>query len=58
MALAMALSKSIYLETPLPVIPGLSSQKPQQQEVLAHPHRDVSVSCLLTDKNLILFLYR
>ena len=43
MALAMALSKSIYLETPLPVIPGLSSHKPQAQEVLAHPHRDVSV---------------
>ncbi len=43
MALALALSKSIYLETPLPVIPGLSSQKPQPQEVLAHPHRDVSL---------------
>ena len=58
LALAMALSKSIYLETPLPVIPGLSSQKPQQQEVLAHPHRDVSVCCLLTDKILILLRHR
>ena len=52
LALALALSKSIYHETPLPVIPGLSAQKLQQQqqqshnlssqEVLAHPHRDVS----------------
>ena len=58
MALAMALSKSIYLETPLPVIPGLSSQKPQQQEVLAHPHRDVSVCCLLTDRIVILSRHR
>ena len=38
-ALALALSKSIYLEAPLPVIPGLS---PQKSHVLAHPHRDVS----------------
>ena len=38
LALAMALSKSIYHETPLPVIPGLSYHK---QDVLAHPHRDV-----------------
>ena len=38
LALAMALSKSIYMETPLPVIPGLSSLK---SDVLAHPHRDV-----------------
>ena len=40
MALALALSKSLYLETPLSVIPGLSA--PASQEVLAHPHRDVS----------------
>lgn len=40
LALAMALSKSIYLESPLPVIPGLSSQK-SCQDVLAHPHRDM-----------------
>jgi len=40
LALAMALSKSIYLETPLPVIPGLSSQK-SCQDVIAHPHRDM-----------------
>ena len=38
LALAMALSKSIYMETPLPVIPGLSALK---SDVLAHPHRDV-----------------
>ena len=38
-ALALALSKSIYLEAPLPVIPGLS---PGKSQVLAHPHRDVS----------------
>ena len=42
-ALAMALSKSIYMETPLPVIPGLSAQK---NEVLAHPQRDVSKDIL------------
>lgn len=40
MALALALSKSLYLETPLQVIPGLSA--PASQVVLAHPHRDVS----------------
>ena len=40
MALALALSKSLYLETPLSVIPGLSA--PTSQDVLAHPHRDVS----------------
>ena len=39
-ALAVALSKSLYHETPLSVIPGLSA--PTSQEVLAHPHRDVS----------------
>jgi mitogen-activated protein kinase kinase kinase 1 len=39
MALALALSKSLYLETPLSVIPGLSA--PASQEVLAHPHRDM-----------------
>merc|ERR1719233_2526117 len=37
LALAMALSKSIYLESPLPVIPGLSQKS--SQDVLAHPHR-------------------
>jgi hypothetical protein len=46
LALALALSKSIYHETPLPLIPGLSAQKLQlsnaSQDVLAHPHRDVS----------------
>ena len=42
MALALALSKSLYLETPLSVIPGLSA--PASQEVLAHPHRDVSTA--------------
>ena len=41
LALALALSRSIYLESPLPVIPGLSCHKPHQ-DVLAHPHRDVS----------------
>ena len=41
LALAMAMSKSIYLESPLPVIPGLSSVA-AQHDVLAHPHRDVS----------------
>jgi len=40
LALAMALSRSIYVESPLPVIPGLS-QKPCQ-DVLAHPHRDIA----------------
>ena len=40
LALAMALSKSIYLESPLPVIPRLSQKS--SQDVLAHPHRDVS----------------
>jgi len=39
MALALALSKSLYLETPLSVIPGLSA--PSSQDVLAHPHRDM-----------------
>ena len=41
LALAMALSRSASYETPLPVIPGLS-QKTSCQDVLAHPHRDVS----------------
>lgn len=40
LALALALSKSLYLETPLSVIPGLSA--PSTHDVLAHPHRDVS----------------
>eukprot|EP00092_Neocalanus_flemingeri_P005834 GFUD01006278.1.p1 GENE.GFUD01006278.1~~GFUD01006278.1.p1 ORF type:complete len:1424 (+),score=191.28 GFUD01006278.1:322-4593(+) len=39
LALAMALSKSIYLESPLPVIPRLSQKS--SQDVLAHPHRDM-----------------
>ena len=43
LALAMALSKSIYLESPLPVIPGLSQKS--SQDVLAHPHRAVSSYC-------------
>jgi len=41
LALALALSRSIYLESPLPVIPGLSCHKPHQ-DVLAHPHRDMT----------------
>jgi len=39
LALAMALSKSIYLESPLQVIPRLSQKS--SQDVLAHPHRDM-----------------
>jgi hypothetical protein len=42
LALALALSKSIYHETPLPVIPGLSRNLASSHEVFAHPHRDVS----------------
>ena len=43
LALAMALSKSIYLENPLPVIPGLSCHV-SKPDILAHPHRDVSIN--------------
>jgi hypothetical protein len=39
LALALALSKSLYMETPLSVIPGLSA--PVSQDVIAHPHRDM-----------------
>jgi hypothetical protein len=44
LALALALSKSLYHESPLPLIPGLSAQKLHlsAHDVLAHPHRDVS----------------
>lgn len=40
LALAVALSKSLYHENPLSVIPGLSAPL-QSQDVLAHPHRDM-----------------